>query len=417
MSTQEKAPASTGADAGAAGAVVCPHDTTIRPGSQAPIKRLAAFFVTPDPGQAAPTPEDLGDPIGYGEFALAVHALQHGATPDDLLKMLAPYQRAAIWAQDPTRPADQAARTTWKHDDLLAATFEPQTWAVEGLVIGSGLTWLGGVKKLGKSLFAIQAAWEVASGGVFLGKKCAKGKVFYLALEDGGRRLQTRLKRQESPKGLDITYITRYQPLDQGGLDDLRSLLEAETPAFLILDTLAACKSGRVDENEAGAMGDLANSLRILAQDHHCAILVVVHHGKVSQGDPGFDIRGSSAQGGASDVNLGLYRTEGGYILKGEGRDFEPVELRLALDIPTLTWGLVGDARKLAKEENENELFSTLSKLKEADAKTLAGEMGKSRQAVHSVLRRLEGEGKVTSRGEQAGKGRKILYRILEPKE
>jgi len=380
-----------------------------------PESKLAAFFIAPDPGQPAPRPEDLGDPIGYGEYALAVYALQHEASPDDVLKMLAPSQRAAIWAQDPSRPASLAERTTWAHDELLRADFEPQVWAVDGLIIAGGLTEFGGAKKLGKSLFALQAATEVARGGYFLGRKCAQGKVIVLALEDGGRRLQARLKRQGAPEGLPITYVTRFQPLDRGGLDDLRSLLEEERPAMLIVDTLAACKSGRVDENEAGAMGDMMNALRMLAQDHRCAVVVVAHHGKIRTGDPGFDLRGSSAQAGAADVNLGLYRTEGGYILKGEGRDFEPVELRLALDTPTLTWGLVGDARKIAKEENENELLTTLAKLGEADAKTLAGEMGKSRQAVHSVLRRLGQEGKVTSRGEQVGKGRKILYRI-EPK-
>jgi hypothetical protein len=374
--------------------------------------RLARYFISPDPGQVAPTPGDLGDPEGYGEFAPAVGALQHGADADEVLKLLPNHLKAMLLAQDPTRPARLAERAIWQHDDLLAANFEPQVWAVDGLVIGSGLTWLGGRKKLGKSLWALQVAWTVAVGGVFLGKRCTQGKVVYLALEDGGRRLQTRLKRQEAPAGLPIMYITRYQPLDQGGLDDLRALLEDEQPALLIIDTLAAAKTRQIDENEAGAMADLANALRILAQDHQCAVLVIVHHGKVSQGDPGFDIRGSSAQGGAADVSIGLYRTEDGYSLKAEGRDLEELELRIALDVPTLTWGLVGDARKLAKAGTEDELQDTLAKLGEADAGTLARELGKDRSRVQRLLKRLEGEGRVSSRVVKTGGRPKILYKV-----
>lgn len=157
-------------------------------------------------------------------------------------------------------------------------------------------------------------------------------------------------------------------------------------------------------------MGDLANALRILAQDHGTAILVVVHHGKASQGDPGFDIRGSSAQAGAADVNLGLYKTEDGYTLKAEGRDIEPLELRIALDVPTLTWALVGDARQLAKADAEGELLEALEELGEADAGALARELDKSRVAVRRILKRLESDGKVKSRIELAGKTRKIVY-------
>jgi len=381
-------------------------------GGEEAVGRLAAFFVEPDPGQPAPRAEDLGDPLDYGEFALAVYALRHGATPDDVLKMLAPHQRAMIWAQDPTRPAGLAERTTWKHDDLLAATFEPQTWAVDGLIIGGGLTEFGGAKKLGKSLAGLQAAIEVARGGYFLGRKCTQGKVIMLALEDGGRRLQARLKRQGAPEGLHILYKTRFQPLDRGGLDDLRSLLEAEKPAMLVIDTLAAAKTGRTEENEAGDMGDLMNALRMLAQDHRCAVVVVAHHGKMRTGDPGFDLRGSSAQAGAADVILGLYKTEDGYTLKAEGRDIEPLELRVALDAQTLTWGLVGDARKLAKEETEGELLDTLGKLGEADAGSLARELGKDRSRVQRLLKRLEGEGRVSSRAEKTTHGKKILYKV-----
>lgn len=149
--------------------------------------------------------------------------------------------------------------------------------------------------------------------------------MLYLALEDGPRRLQRRLVLQrtgEEPlRGLPLSFIMEFPPLDAGGLAVLEREISAARPALVILDTLAAAKTGRLDENAAGPMADLANGLRHLAQVHDTTILVVAHHGKGSYADPGHDLRGSSALAAAADVNLGLYKTETGHSLRGEGRD------------------------------------------------------------------------------------------------
>lgn len=302
-------------------------------------------------------------------------------------------------------------RQTWSHNDLLSQDFTSQEWIVEGLVLADDLTFIGGKKKLGKSIFCLQAAVAVAMGSFLLGRKCVRGRVVYLCLEDGPRRLQGRLKRQEALVGLDIEYLTRFPSLDAGGLEALRDLLADRRPRLVILDTLAACKTGRIDENAAGDMADLTNALRILAQDYHVAILVVVHHGKTSTGDPGFDMRGSSAQPGATAVNIGLYRDESGtYTLKAEGRDIENQELRIALDIPSLSWGLVGDARLLARQEADGEILEALDSLGEADAGTVARGCGRARPTVIRVLKRLANDGTIVSRSAKVDGRSKILY-------
>lgn len=83
---------------------------------------------------------------------------------------------------------------------------EPK-WAVPG-VIPAGVMILAGKPKLGKLWLAYHLAIAVAAGGVALGvHDVDRGNALYLALEDGERRLQKRLKKLipegEPPEGLD----------------------------------------------------------------------------------------------------------------------------------------------------------------------------------------------------------------------
>jgi hypothetical protein len=72
--------------------------------------------------------------------------------------------------------------------------FPPTQWIVEGF-LPIGLTILGGDSKAGKSWFVLNLCKAVASGKVsFCGKIMDPQKVLYLALDDPGRRLQSRGK-------------------------------------------------------------------------------------------------------------------------------------------------------------------------------------------------------------------------------
>lgn len=245
----------------------------------------------------------------------------------------------------------------WLHDDLMNTRFSPQPWLVEGLIMDESLTILGGMQKLGKSWLCLQLAQAVAGGKSFFGKNAEQGEVIYLAIEDGARRLQDRLRKQATSLGLPIVWYTKFPKLDDGGLPILMELC-SRRPRLLVIDTLAAAKSGKVDEQSSGPMGDLGNMLRQLAQHYRLSIVIVHHHGKTVSGDPGHDLRGSSALGAAADVLLGLYRVrrtaegemneEGGMLdpedgtppefwLKGRGRDIEEFSLPITFGVHT-TW-------------------------------------------------------------------------------
>lgn len=297
------------------------------------------------------------------------------------------------------------------HDELLDMDLPPPSWLVSELVADDGLTWLGGKKKLGKSWLLLQIAVAVATGGTVLGRQATRGSVAYLCLEDGRRRLKDRLMKQQAPRGLPITWYTRFPSLDGDGMGALLELLDEHRPRLLIIDTLAAAKTGKTDENEAGGMADLGNALRGLGQVYHAGILCSHHHGKMTGGDPGHDLRGSSAIGGAGDVNLGIYEESGGCSLRGEGRDIDKVNLPVQLDAEhTWSWLLREDGRQRSRLDADSECLQALSHLGEASSAGVADYLGKDRKTVADRLNRLVDGGMISVRdGAAVGRGRPTL--------
>lgn len=311
--------------------------------------------------------------------------------------------------------AQSQAPSVYTHDELLDATFPPQRWLLDGLIPCGGLVILGGKKKLGKSWLCLQIAQAVAGGSETLGKKAASGKVVYICLEDGGRRLQDRLLKQGSRRGLPIQWYTSFPKLDDGGLDELCRVMAAK-PALLIIDTLAAAKTGKVDENSSGPMGDLGNALRVLAQQFGVAVAITHHHGKHSYGDPGDDLRGSSALAAAADLNVGIYRMEDGFRLRGEGRDIEPFDYAVTFDAnASWAWKLIGDARAMASTEADQAVLFALANLGESTAGAVAVAIGKSEQKTRDRLNDLVTQKRVLIRmaSSEGQRGKPaVLYRL-----
>jgi AAA domain-containing protein len=328
------------------------------------------------------------------------------------------YIRAVLEKQprpDPEAPEPITLPKVWSHADLMHADLPEQKWLVPGLVPDASLVMLGGKKKRGKSWICIQLAQAVAGGVAFLGRSTVRGDVLYFCLEDGERRLRSRLEAQQSR--LDIPglhYVFELAPLNCDGFAHLRAFIARLRPKLLILDTLAAAKTGKVDENAAGDMADLMNELRTLAQQAQIAIVVVAHHKKGANGDdPGDDLRGSSAVGAASDVNLGLYRTDTAHVLKAEGRDIPDTELRIAFDDSlTFTWQLVGDARELARQEGDAEVIGALRELGEADASAVASFLGKTRTTMQEKLKRMADAGALMKRADRQNHQVRMLYSL-----
>ncbi len=301
----------------------------------------------------------------------------------------------------------------WSTSRLLGTHFAPLRWVVENLIPEESLTILGGKKKVGKSWLARQIAGAVGSGDAVFGRKTIRGHVLYYCLEDGERRLRSRLQLQEASEEEDVDYVFHLSPLNEGGADELETRVKERKPLLTVIDTLAAAKSAKVDENAAGPMADLINQLQRLARSAGTGILLVAHHGKSSFGDSGHDIRGSSAIAAAADVNLGLYKQGEFYRLTAEGRDIEEGEFRMEFE--DFRWKLRGDERSLSAQESEDEVVEIMTMLGEVDAGTIARELSRARSGIDVVLKRLLKQGRVSVRSDREpgrmGRSR-MLYRL-----
>jgi hypothetical protein len=302
----------------------------------------------------------------------------------------------------------------WLHDQLLDEHFPPLRWLVDQLILEGGFTILGGKKKLGKSWLCLQIAVAVAVGAKTLLRDVVSGPVVYICLEDGERRLQDRLRKQKASRGLPITWYTTFPKLDDGGLEELERVA-SEHPRLIIMDTLAAAKTGKVDENSSGPMADLGNELRRIAQANSVGLLATHHHGKFSYGDPGDDLRGSSALAAAADVNLGLYRIDDAFRLRGEGRDIEPCDFAIRFDANgEWVWKMLGDARVIASDQADSVILLALAALGEATTAAVASFVNKGETAVRERLQDLLEKKKVLAReSPEKKRGRPhILYRL-----
>lgn len=216
---------------------------------------------------------------------------------------------------------------------------------MDGLLT-EGAAILAGRPKLGKSWLALGLALAVASGGRALGSiPVPQGDVLYLALEDGARRLQKRMKAMlgsdaVAPERLDCALS--FPRLDEGGLEALESWLESHPQArLIIIDTLKRVrpqenKRGRIYDGDYDAIAPLSR----LANTFGVSIVIVHHTRKMDSEDPLDLISGSTGLTGGADGALVLKRSRGqkDATLYAVSRDFEDRELSLVWDEDSVSW-------------------------------------------------------------------------------
>jgi hypothetical protein len=231
----------------------------------------------------------------------------------------------------------------------MNSQFLPPRWAIDG-IIPEGGSLLAGRPKAGKSWFLLNLALSIASGGVALGKvKVEKGEVLYLALEDGQRRLQRRLRKLLEKQGMTIPsgifFATDWPRAGNGGIEALEKWIEAHAwTRLIIIDTMARFRpanSLRGDHysEDYAAMGEVQK----VALNRGVAILGVTHTRKPKPGgdaDPLDEVQHSSGLTGAADAVLVLKRPRMSRTatLFITGRDVEEREIPLAVDEQFCLW-------------------------------------------------------------------------------
>jgi hypothetical protein len=290
-------------------------------------------------------------------------------------------------------------------DELISLKLPQSRWAVEE-IIPEGVSILAGRPKLGKSYLGLNISLAVASGGyAFERVKVEQGAVLHLALEDGLRRFQRRLKEMwDCRLSLPELHIkTKWPRLDEGGAKALGEWLKVHSNARLVvIDTFKKVRPlprrgvGIYDEDYDGIA-----LLVELAQSHNVSILVIHHTNKKRDFEDPVDlVSGSTGLTGGADAVLVLKRERGRHdaTLFITGRDVEERELALEVDTQMGTWKLLGEAEEYRMSEGR---ATILRILKASDAplspKEIARRIGKRDDAVRQQLRRMANDGQIRS--------------------
>lgn len=232
---------------------------------------------------------------------------------------------------------------TW----LMEQEFPAVQYAVPG-VIPEGFTLLAGAPKAGKSWFALDLAYQVATGGKALGRLPLNRPrpVLYAALEDGHRRLQSRLRALGVTDGSSYLDFATELPGDPlAAISDWMVDAAGKNP-LVILDTLGKMpRPARQGETDYQRDYRVGGELKGLADSNPGASVIAVHHTRKAVSEDFLDmVSGTQGLAGSADsiVVLRRNRTETTGSLSVTSRDAAEGEYRIELD--GHRWTLVGDS-------------------------------------------------------------------------
>lgn len=237
-------------------------------------------------------------------------------------------------------PLDSAFSAEWLTDQ----TFPAVEYIVPGL-IPEGLTLLTAAPKIGKSWMVLGLGVAAAGGGYAFGRiPVSRRPVLYLALEDGARRLQSRLRTIGTSAGPTRLHFMTDVPA--GALTTIDAFIDryADEKPLVILDTLGKVRGTYSGNNAYQHDYSQMSALKDLVDARPGSSLVIVHHTKKGETTDFLDsVSGTQGLAGAADTILVLRRDRhtGGATLNVTSRD--AVEGEYALTLTDGTWTLDGN--------------------------------------------------------------------------
>jgi hypothetical protein len=327
------------------------YNGTAREPATLPRKPRAPVSLLPEPKVA----NELNTPPRPPE----VHIIPHIVVEPEFV--------ADFATTEASKPGDSRPHR-WSVAELYDTKFPEPRWIIPGL-IPVGLTLFAGRPKAGKSLYMMNVAAAVGSGGHFWDKDVIQGEVLYLFLEDSPRVLKDRMLKMHIPRGAQITWERDWRPLHDGGLDDITVEMVGHDYRLIVIDTLATSLPG-IDHNKDQVTLDyVLNNLHKMAVDRNMG-LVCNDHTRKGNGmfpDPIDDISGNSAKSRNADHILGLYLEPGkqGATLKGKGREVAPLDLNCHFDQDTFCWTLDGAADDVRNDSLKGDILRAIQTLTE----------------------------------------------------
>lgn len=184
-----------------------------------------------------------------------------------------------------------ASRVTLRHPSELVA--RPISWRVEGVIPDGMLTVLHAIDKVGKTIFAWEAAQAVLRNTRLFGTFAAtRGRVVLALLDDPHDLTVERRNTLGLTHCEDLRIVT---PLDAdlsdpvAFLEDFKKACEEFKPSLIVLDALYHfAPAGRDSMNDAARMHGIMAEFNSLAEELHAAVLLIAHDRK-----DGSDVAGS----------------------------------------------------------------------------------------------------------------------------
>jgi len=199
--------------------------------------------------------------------------------------------------------------------ELMATEFPPTIPVLVPLIMAGDSMLIVGNSKTGKSVFALQLALAIASGGDALDAlPVAQARdVLFLNLDDRPSRIKARSQMMLAtyPDGVyprRLEFAHQWPALDQGGEGMLHNWAERHQDGVIFIDLLEKirpARGGSVYQGDYAAVGALTD----VAHRHGVTVLIV-HHSNKSGLAPGsefnadFSVSGSEAVRGAADGHI-----------------------------------------------------------------------------------------------------------------
>ncbi len=338
---------------------------------------------------------------------------------DALWNQLNDAEKADLLSQYARRdPAAAAPLLVESLADLVARDFPPQLFLVADLIPAGQLVMLGGRGKAGKSWLVLQLIAAIDRGISFLGKPTKRGKVLYLALEDGRRRLNQRPRLMNWRPSANVDIAFRVDTFDHGGqgLTHIRQAIAAGGYDLVVIDTLVKTLSSAADENNNTEMGAICNELADMAHDSGACILIVHHTSKQAVENPFDALRGATAIRNAYDVGLMLVRKHGAdeATIYVEARDFDAEGMTIRQAENGRGWEYLGDANVgVAIQAGRIGVDLIAAHGDGLTANDLADMSGKTVQAIRASMKTAEKYGHVTSKRERDGESNRWVDRYF----
>ncbi len=293
-------------------------------------------------------------------------------------------------------------KNAYTSHELLAKKFKPIKWIEPG-ILPEGLSILAGRPKIGKGWLGLSIAVSVSKGSPALGVIAVEvRRVAFLALEDGERRLQSRLMTMDKEGSANLKFINVWER-GPAGLAHLKQWIVDEEHDLVVVDTLARILGKRKDSRYSYQDDyDQITELKQISDKAGVALLLVTHTRKANADDFLDAVTGTTGVTAPADIVLVLKRKRKSpeATLDIAGRDVDERTLELHQDATT-GWALVGEAEEDADQSNERqEVLDVLRKSdKPLSPQEISEVVNKKSAAVQYLLGKLTEEGVVRKEG------------------